>query len=89
MPFHLVVAFSEKSLLESISSDRKPRLFLVSYHCSWDRSSGAALCTRDLLELLMQRPFGSRAGNKFLRGDYSLRSAFTPPVRAAGGGGGG
>jgi glycosyltransferase involved in cell wall biosynthesis len=30
-------------------------LLFCSYHCYWDRSSGAALCTRELLELLTRR----------------------------------
>ena len=33
----------------------QPRLLFCSYHCYWDPSSGAALCTRELFELLAQR----------------------------------
>jgi glycosyltransferase involved in cell wall biosynthesis len=46
--------------IESISGNRKPRLLFCSYHCYWDRSSGAALCTRELLELLAQRGWSCR-----------------------------
>jgi glycosyltransferase involved in cell wall biosynthesis len=37
-----------------------PRLLFSSYHCYWDQSSGAALCTRELLELLAHRGWSSR-----------------------------
>src|SRR5437868_2441687 len=37
-----------------------PRLLFCSYHCYWDQSSGAALCTRELLELLAQRGWSCR-----------------------------
>jgi hypothetical protein len=37
------------------STECKPRLLFSSYHCYQDLSSGAALCTRELLELLTQR----------------------------------
>ena len=37
-----------------------PRLLFCSYHCYWDPSSGAALCTRQLLELLAQRGWSCR-----------------------------
>jgi hypothetical protein len=36
-------------------TERKPRLLFSSYHCYQDPSSGAALCTRELLELLARR----------------------------------
>ena len=36
------------------------RLLFCSYHCYWDQSSGAALCTRELLELLAQRGWSCR-----------------------------
>ena len=36
------------------------RLLFSSYHCYWDQSSGAALCTRELLELLAQRAWSCR-----------------------------
>jgi hypothetical protein len=38
-----------------VSHDRQPRLLFASYHCYVDPSSGAALATRDLLELLGPR----------------------------------
>jgi hypothetical protein len=38
-----------------------PRLLFTSYHCYWDLSSGAALCTRELLELLAQRGWSCRS----------------------------
>lgn len=38
-----------------------PRLLFCSYHCYWDPSSGAALCTRELLELLAERGWSCRA----------------------------
>jgi glycosyltransferase involved in cell wall biosynthesis len=38
----------------------KPRLLFCSYHSYWDSSSGAALCTRELLELLTQRGWSCR-----------------------------
>jgi hypothetical protein len=47
--------------IESIVNGRTPRLLFGSYHCYWDRSSGAALCTRELLELLTQRVWSCRA----------------------------
>ncbi|WP_275542153.1 glycosyltransferase [Fimbriiglobus ruber] len=34
---------------------KRPRVLFVSYHCYVDPSSGAALCTRDLFELLTAR----------------------------------
>jgi glycosyltransferase involved in cell wall biosynthesis len=37
------------------SSDRKPRLLFCSWHSYLDPSSGAAICTRDLFELLAGR----------------------------------
>jgi hypothetical protein len=37
-----------------------PRLLFCSYHCYSDQSSGAALCTRELLELLSQRDWSCR-----------------------------
>src|SRR5438445_11911150 len=37
-----------------------PRLLFCSYHCYWDQSSGAALCTRGLLELWAQRGWSCR-----------------------------
>src|SRR5437868_3341226 len=37
-----------------------PRLLFCSYHCYWDQSSGAALCTRELLELLAERGWSCR-----------------------------
>ena len=44
-----------------IGSNRvKPRLLFCSYHCYWDQASGAALCTRELLELLAQRGWSCR-----------------------------
>jgi glycosyltransferase involved in cell wall biosynthesis len=46
--------------IEPKSSGRKRRLLFGSYHCYWDRSSGAALCTRELLELLTQRGWSCR-----------------------------
>jgi glycosyltransferase involved in cell wall biosynthesis len=47
---------SEPSLLhESVPSVAEPRLLFCSYHSYWDPSSGAALCTRELLELLVRR----------------------------------
>jgi hypothetical protein len=47
--------------VDSISGGREPRLLFGSYHCYWDRSSGAALCTRELLEQLNQRGCSCRA----------------------------
>jgi hypothetical protein len=38
-----------------LSRSPQPRLLFCSWHCSCDPSSGAALCTRELLELLAQR----------------------------------
>jgi hypothetical protein len=38
-----------------VSRSLQPRLLFCSNHCYWDPSSGAALCTRELLELLAQR----------------------------------
>ena len=46
---------------ELLISDGKHRLLFCSYHCYWDHSSGAALCTRELLELLAQRGWSCRA----------------------------
>src|SRR5262249_35606853 len=52
---------AERSVaLQSLPSGRKPRLLFCSYHCYWDQSSGAALCTRELLELLAQRGWSCR-----------------------------
>jgi glycogen synthase len=46
---------------EAFQPDRRPpRLLFCSYHCYWDPSSGAALCTRELLELLAQRGWSCR-----------------------------
>jgi glycosyltransferase involved in cell wall biosynthesis len=46
---------------EAFQPDRRPpRLLFCSYHCYWDPSSGAALCTRELLELLAQRGWNCR-----------------------------
>src|SRR5437879_13863596 len=39
----------------------KPRLLFCSYHCYWDPSSGAAVCSRELLELLARRGWVCRA----------------------------
>jgi glycosyltransferase involved in cell wall biosynthesis len=39
---------------------RKPRLLFSSFHCYWDPSSGAALCTRELLELLAGQNWSCR-----------------------------
>jgi glycosyltransferase involved in cell wall biosynthesis len=36
------------------------RLLFCSYHCYWDQSSGAALCTRELLELLARSGWSGR-----------------------------
>ena len=47
-------------LRESVSCRSKPRLLFCSYHCYWDPSSGAALCTRELLELLAGRGWACR-----------------------------
>jgi hypothetical protein len=41
-------------------TERKPRLLFTSYHCYQDPSSGAALCTRELLELLARRDWCCR-----------------------------
>jgi glycosyltransferase involved in cell wall biosynthesis len=52
---------AEASLIpESALSHRKPRILFCSYHCYWDPSSGAALCTRELLEMLAQRGWSCR-----------------------------
>jgi len=52
---------AEASLIpESVLRRPKPRLLFCSYHCYWDPSSGAALCTRELLELLAGRGWGCR-----------------------------
>jgi hypothetical protein len=42
-------------------SNCSPHLLFCSYHCYWDPSSGAALCSRELLELLSQRSWSCRA----------------------------
>src|SRR5438876_2028073 len=47
-------------LRESVPCGPKPRLLFSSYHCYWDPSSGAALCTRELLELLAERGWPCR-----------------------------
>src|SRR5437899_10847122 len=47
-------------LRESVSCRSKPRLLFCSYHCYWDPSSGAALCSRELLELLARRGWACR-----------------------------
>src|SRR5947209_13798982 len=47
-------------LRESVPYGSKPRLLFCSYHCYWDPSSGAALCTRELLELLARRGWACR-----------------------------
>ena len=39
----------------------RPRLLFGSYHCYLDPSSGAAIATRDLLELLGSREWNARA----------------------------
>ncbi|HLJ92138.1 MAG TPA: glycosyltransferase [Gemmataceae bacterium] len=39
---------------------RPPRLLFCSYHCYWDPSSGAAVCSRELLELLARRDWACR-----------------------------
>src|SRR5207302_10124244 len=46
---------------ELFPGDRQPRLLFCSSHCYWDPSSGAALCTRELLELLAERGWACRA----------------------------
>ena len=38
-----------------VPSRSRPRLLFCSYHCYFDPSSGAALASRDLLELLASR----------------------------------
>src|SRR5437667_9913651 len=45
---------------EALARGPEPRLLFCSYHCYWDPSSGAALCTRELLELLAQRGWACR-----------------------------
>src|SRR5437899_596326 len=47
-------------MTESALSGPKPRLLFCSYHCYWDPSSGAALCTRELLEMLAKRGWSCR-----------------------------
>ena len=47
--------------VDFLPSGPKHRLLFCSYHCYWDQSSGAALCTRELLELLAQRGWSCRA----------------------------
>jgi glycosyltransferase involved in cell wall biosynthesis len=42
-------------LRESVPSERQVRRLFCSYHCYSDPSSGPALCTRELLELLARR----------------------------------
>src|SRR5713226_8505743 len=51
---------AQPSLRESMPCRPKPRLLFCSYHCYWDPSSGAALCTRELLELLAGRGWACR-----------------------------
>src|SRR5205807_2687773 len=47
---------SAASLTPELGPGRpKPRLLFCSYHCYWDPSSGAAVCSRELLELLARR----------------------------------
>src|SRR5262249_7258478 len=43
------VSSERSAAMESLPGGRRPRLLFCSYHCYWDRSSGAALCTRELL----------------------------------------
>ncbi|HLJ92916.1 MAG TPA: glycosyltransferase [Gemmataceae bacterium] len=45
---------------ESVHRGPLPRLLFCSNHCYWDPSSGAALCTRELLETLSQRRWACR-----------------------------
>jgi glycosyltransferase involved in cell wall biosynthesis len=72
---------SSDMCLRSLSaSDEQPRLLFCSYHCYWDRSSGAALCTRELLELLARRGWACRVfGGPHLDFDeeVSLSQLFT------------
>ena len=51
----------QSSPRECVCCGAKPRLLFCSYHCYWDPSSGAALCTRELLELLAERGWACRA----------------------------
>lgn len=44
-----------------MTASRTPRLLFCSYHCLVDPSSGAALATRDLLELLSQHDWACAA----------------------------
>src|SRR5438132_1287889 len=62
------------SLRESVPCGPKLRLLFCSYHCYWDPSSGAALCTRHVLELLSQRGWACRVfcGPRF---DFEERPA--------------
>src|SRR4051812_9480840 len=45
----------------TVSAARAARILFASYHCYFDPSSGAALSTRDLLELLASRGWPGRA----------------------------
>ena len=47
-------------MAETNAGSRPTRLLFASYHCSFDPSSGAALSTRDLLELLARRGWSCR-----------------------------
>src|SRR5207237_310892 len=55
-----VQSIVSSSLLNLHPERSMPRLLFCSYHCYWDQSSGAALCTRELLELLAQRGWSCR-----------------------------
>src|SRR5438445_12853497 len=50
----------QASLREAVRLGAKRCLLFCSYHCYWDPSSGAALCTRELLELLAERGWACR-----------------------------
>src|SRR5439155_20944300 len=50
----------QSSPRECVCCGAKPRLLFCSYHCYWDPSSGAALCARELLELLAGRGWECR-----------------------------
>ncbi len=47
-------------MAETNAGGRPTRLLFASYHCYFDPSSGAALSTRDLLELLARRGWSCR-----------------------------
>src|SRR5712692_3382271 len=51
---------AQPPLRELVPCGPKPRLLFCSCHCYWDPSSGAALCTRELLELLARRGWACR-----------------------------